>query len=276
MTANDEIFLKNCWYVAAWDHELIDGAKLARTILEQPVVLYRGESGRVMAMEDRCCHRGAPLSMGRVEGDCIRCMYHGMKFDPSGKCIQIPGQEVIPARLGVRSFPIVQRRVVDDQRRIGLGGIAHPDPDQVVAQLDRVAAHAEPRRDHVLAGNLDALAGRVELHAVVHAADAVALDAPHRQRRAAMTAAVVHRDDPAAFALVEDDRLVEDGAGELGAVDQLVVPGRDVPAVLQEHVVARARHGRLHSFLRARMPLASFQAPPTLRPGARQRASERL
>jgi len=103
MTANDEIFLKNCWYVAAWDHELIDGTKLARTILEQPVVLYRGESGRVMAMEDRCCHRGAPLSMGRVEGDCIRCMYHGMKFDPSGKCIQIPGQEVIPARLGVRS-----------------------------------------------------------------------------------------------------------------------------------------------------------------------------
>ena len=62
MAANDEIFLKNCWYVAAWDHELIDGTKLARTILEQPVVLYRGESGRVMAMEDRCCHRGAPLS----------------------------------------------------------------------------------------------------------------------------------------------------------------------------------------------------------------------
>ena len=41
--------------------------------------------------------------MGRVEGDCIRCMYHGMKFDPSGKCIQIPGQDMIPAKLGVRS-----------------------------------------------------------------------------------------------------------------------------------------------------------------------------
>ena len=129
MTANDEIFLKNCWYVAAWDHELIDGAKLARTILEQPVVLYRGESGRVMAMEDRCCHRGAPLSMGRVEGDCIRCMYHGMKFDPSGKCIQIPGQDVIPARLGVRSFPIVQR---DHLVWIWMGDPEKADPALVV------------------------------------------------------------------------------------------------------------------------------------------------
>jgi vanillate O-demethylase monooxygenase subunit len=106
---SDAIFLKNCWYVAAWDHELIDGAKLARTILEKPVVLYRGESGRVVAMEDRCCHRGAPLSMGRIEGDCIRCMYHGMKFEPSGKCIQIPGQDIIPAKLGVRSYPVVAR-----------------------------------------------------------------------------------------------------------------------------------------------------------------------
>ena len=60
-------------------------------------------------MDDRCCHRGAPLSMGRIEGDCIRCMYHGMKFDPSGKCIQIPGQDVIPAQLGVRSYPVVER-----------------------------------------------------------------------------------------------------------------------------------------------------------------------
>jgi phenylpropionate dioxygenase-like ring-hydroxylating dioxygenase large terminal subunit len=90
---SDPIFLKNCWYVAAWDSELIDGAKLARTLLERPIVIYRGESGKVVTLDDRCCHRGAPLSMGRIEGDCIRCMYHGMKFEPSGRCMQIPGQE---------------------------------------------------------------------------------------------------------------------------------------------------------------------------------------
>ena len=64
--STDGIFLKNCWYVAAWDHELIDGTKLARTILEKPVVIYKGESGKVVALDDRCCHRGAPLSLGTV------------------------------------------------------------------------------------------------------------------------------------------------------------------------------------------------------------------
>jgi vanillate O-demethylase monooxygenase subunit len=106
---DDGIFLRNSWYVAAWNHELIDGKKLARTILERPIVLYRGASGKVVALDDRCCHRAAPLSMGRIEGDDIRCMYHGMKFDSSGKCIQIPGQEMIPPKLGVRGYPVVER-----------------------------------------------------------------------------------------------------------------------------------------------------------------------
>ena len=101
-------FLMNCWYVAAWDHELIDGKLLARTILEQPLLLYKGDSGKVVALDNRCCHRGAKLSNGRLEGDCVRCMYHGLKFDATGKCVQIPGQDNIPAKLGVRSYPIVE------------------------------------------------------------------------------------------------------------------------------------------------------------------------
>ena len=54
----------DCWYVAAWDHELIDGKLLARTLLDRPVVLYKGDSGKAVALDDRCCHRGAKLSMG--------------------------------------------------------------------------------------------------------------------------------------------------------------------------------------------------------------------
>ena len=73
------------------------------------MLLYRGESGRVVALDDRCCHRAAPLSLGRIEGDDIRCMYHGMVFDPSGKCIQIPGQDMIPPKLGVTSYPVEER-----------------------------------------------------------------------------------------------------------------------------------------------------------------------
>ena len=87
--------------MAAWDHELIDGRLLrAHASSKSRSLLYKGESGRVVAMEDRCCHRGAPLSMGRLEGDCVRCMYHGLKFDPTGKCVQIPGQDNIPRQAG--------------------------------------------------------------------------------------------------------------------------------------------------------------------------------
>ena len=123
------MFLKNCWYVAAWDHELIDGTMLARTILGQKLLIYRGESGQVVALDDRCCHRGARLSMGRVEGDDVRCMYHGLKFDPSGKCIQIPGQERIPPKLGVRGYPIVEQ---DRLIWIWMGDPALADPAKIV------------------------------------------------------------------------------------------------------------------------------------------------
>ncbi len=103
------MFLKNCWYVAALAHELIDGRLLSRMVLGEHVLLYRGESGNVTALNDRCPHRGALLSKGRLEGDAVRCMYHGIKYDGSGKCIQIPGQEMIPPKLRVRSYPVIER-----------------------------------------------------------------------------------------------------------------------------------------------------------------------
>jgi phenylpropionate dioxygenase-like ring-hydroxylating dioxygenase large terminal subunit len=60
-------------------------------------------------MDDRCCHRAAPLSSGRQEGDCVRCMYHGLKFDPAGVCVEMPGQDRIPATARVRTYPLVER-----------------------------------------------------------------------------------------------------------------------------------------------------------------------
>ena len=122
-------FLKNCWYVAAWDHELIDGKLLARTILEQPILLYKGDSGNAVALDNRCCHRGAMLSNGRREGDCVRCMYHGLKFDPTGKCVQIPGQDNVPDKMGVRSYPVVER---DHVIWVWTGDVAKADPGLIV------------------------------------------------------------------------------------------------------------------------------------------------
>ena len=122
-------FLRNCWYVAAWDTELIDGKLLPRRILGEPVVLYKGDSGKPVALDNRCCHRGAWLSNGRLEGDCVRCMYHGLKFDSTGKCVQIPGQDYVPPKLGVRSYPVVER---DHLVWIWTGDPAKADPDLIL------------------------------------------------------------------------------------------------------------------------------------------------
>lgn len=123
------MFLRNCWYVAAWDHELIDGKLLRRILLEEPVLLYKGESGKVVALNDRCAHRGALLSKGRLEGDAIRCMYHGMKYDSTGKCVQIPGQDMIPPKLRVRSYPVVERGHLV---WVWMGDPAKADPAQII------------------------------------------------------------------------------------------------------------------------------------------------
>lgn len=101
-------FLKNCWYVAAWDHEVAD-APFARRILDEPVVLYRDEAGRVIALLDRCAHRHLPLSQGRIEGDNLRCGYHGLLFGRDGACIEVPGQSRVPPGTRVASFPVVER-----------------------------------------------------------------------------------------------------------------------------------------------------------------------
>ena len=103
-------FLRNCWYAAAWTHEVRRGEKLARRFLEKPVLIFCGESGRYVALDDRCCHRAAPLSLGRIEGDCLRCMYHGMKYNPDGVCIEIPGQDLISDRHRVHSYPLAERK----------------------------------------------------------------------------------------------------------------------------------------------------------------------
>lgn len=81
----------------------------SRKIAGKRVVLYRKPGGELVAMADECPHRQAALSLGRKEGDSLRCMYHGMKFDASGKCTEIPGQDRIPPRACVRVYPVVEK-----------------------------------------------------------------------------------------------------------------------------------------------------------------------
>ena len=101
-------FVRNLWYVAAWSSELGDNP-LARAIIGEPLVLWRRADGTAVAMEDRCPHRHAPLSKGRVEGDVIRCMYHGLRFATGGRCVQVPGTDAIPLQLTAQTFPVVEK-----------------------------------------------------------------------------------------------------------------------------------------------------------------------
>lgn len=106
---NTSNFLKNCWYVAAWDHEVTGDKLLARKLLGQRVVMYRRSDGSVAALEDRCSHRFAPLSVGRLESDCVRCMYHGLLFDGQGVCVEEPGRDKPSKNTDIRAFPLAEK-----------------------------------------------------------------------------------------------------------------------------------------------------------------------
>jgi vanillate O-demethylase monooxygenase subunit len=101
-------FPLNQWYVAGFAWELTQ-APVARTLLGQPLVLFRTEDGQVAALEDRCCHRELPLSCGSIEARGLRCGYHGLLFDHDGHCLEIPGQAHIPGKACVRAFTLRER-----------------------------------------------------------------------------------------------------------------------------------------------------------------------
>ena len=120
------MYLRNSWYVAAWDHEVASGL-VPVTVLGEKIVLYRKIDGVVAALEDACPHRKLPLSMGRVKGDTVECGYHGLTFDCTGTCTRVPGAEKIPHVARVQSYPI--------EERYGLLWVWMGDADKVDAAL---------------------------------------------------------------------------------------------------------------------------------------------
>ena len=99
-------FIRNSWYVAALPEELSPGKLLARTLCDDPIVLFRQENGTASALLDMCPHRFVPLSDGFVVGNRVHCPYHGLEFDGKGRCVHNPhGNGARPAALNVRSYP---------------------------------------------------------------------------------------------------------------------------------------------------------------------------
>lgn len=140
-------YVRNTWYVAQWSTELPMGTPQATQILGEPIVLWRNDEGQVSAIEDRCVHRLAPLSLGRVEQGNLRCMYHGFLFNPQGQVISIVGQDSIPAKARVKCYPVVEQ---DSWIWVWMGSPERADP----ALIPRVNGidHPEWALDH---GTLD-------------------------------------------------------------------------------------------------------------------------
>lgn len=105
-------FVKNAWYMAGWNEEVEAGKFLSRKILGEPVLIFRNKDGSLTALEDRCPHRFAPLSLGKVlpNGN-LQCGYHGLEFDKAGQCVNNPhrGAGKIPQTAKVTSYTVVEK-----------------------------------------------------------------------------------------------------------------------------------------------------------------------
>lgn len=98
--------LNSYWYIACESRELVN-KPLAAIIMQKQIVLFRAANGKIGAIEDRCAHRNAPLSRGRIVNNCVECPYHGWQYGIDGKVTDIPAfpeTDPIPSNLFIKSY----------------------------------------------------------------------------------------------------------------------------------------------------------------------------
>src|SRR5690349_12789498 len=99
-------FMRTFWHPVGVSAQLAPGRAVPFRIMNEDFTLYRGESGAAHVVAFRCAHRGTQLSTGWVEGDEIRCFYHGWKYSGEGECIEQPAEpEPFCQRIKIRSYP---------------------------------------------------------------------------------------------------------------------------------------------------------------------------
>jgi 5,5'-dehydrodivanillate O-demethylase len=102
--------LRNAWQPLMRSEDLRPGWAKRVQIMNQYVTAYRGETGVAHVIQDRCPHRNTQLSLGWIEGDALRCFYHGWKFGGDGACLEMPCEDKNFARkVTVESYPTCER-----------------------------------------------------------------------------------------------------------------------------------------------------------------------
>jgi len=99
-------FMRRFWHPIHRAEELRAGQAKPIEIMSERFTLYRGKTGTPHVVDFRCPHRGTQLSAGWVEGDSIRCMYHGWLFNGAGQCTDQPAEEKsFATKIRIRSYP---------------------------------------------------------------------------------------------------------------------------------------------------------------------------
>ncbi|MGH7903889.1 MAG: Rieske 2Fe-2S domain-containing protein [Candidatus Dormibacteraceae bacterium] len=106
--------IRNSWYAAGFSDEFDTGRLQGHTIAGRPLVIWRAESGAMVALDARCAHKRFPLWDGRLlAGDVLECAYHGFAYDTGGRCVAIPAlheqSDLIPRTARQRKYPLVEQ-----------------------------------------------------------------------------------------------------------------------------------------------------------------------
>lgn len=98
--------LRRFWQPVALASQIEPGRARLIKIMGEELAIYRGESGKIHLVGGRCAHRLTYLHTGWIEGESLRCMYHGWKYDASGQCTQAPAEtEAFAAKVRIAGYP---------------------------------------------------------------------------------------------------------------------------------------------------------------------------
>jgi phenylpropionate dioxygenase-like ring-hydroxylating dioxygenase large terminal subunit len=139
---NNPEIVANGWYLVCPSHALAQETVQSFDLCGQRLAFFRGKTGQVWALDAYCPHLGTDLTLGKVEGDQVRCFFHHWAFDGTGQCRDIPCQSQIPPSAKLQSHATEEKYgfiwVYPDTRApVGVAEFTELQDQEVMVQADR-------------------------------------------------------------------------------------------------------------------------------------------